>query len=84
MKSVRYLRTSSWKADWDKEETGMSKLGLAGIIYKNGKEVGSYGSSFLSCSYNFQIGNRIHHFWKEDELSQYLQDNGYTVRRGRK
>lgn len=62
----------------------MNRLGLAGVIYKHGKRVGSYGVSFSSCSYSFQIADRIHHFWKEDELSQFLQDNGYTVRGGRK
>ena len=60
------------------------KLGMCGVIYKAGEEVGSYSWSFISCSYSFQIGNNIQHFWREDELAKFLQAHGYVVRTGRK
>lgn len=55
------------------------KLKTTGKILKNGKVVGDYGYSFLSCSFNFQIGNVVHHFWKKEELEKYLVENGYSI-----
>lgn len=55
------------------------KLKSAGVIKKCGKVVGNYRFSYLSCSYSFQINDRIHHFWRQEELEQFLQDNGYTI-----
>lgn len=55
-------------------------IGLAGRIYKDGKEVGSYGCSFLSCSYSWVIGEGTpHHFWKKEEMVDFLHKNGYTL-----
>ena len=55
------------------------KLESAGVIKKNGKVVGNYRFSYLSCSYQFEINGRAHHFWGKEELEQFLQDRGYTI-----
>lgn len=55
------------------------KLKSAGVIKKNGKVVGDYRFSYLSCSFCFQINGRAHHFWGKEELEEHLQKNGYTI-----
>jgi len=55
------------------------KLDLAGKIISDGEVIGSYGYSFASCSFSFEIRGNIHHFWKREDLEYFLAENGYTI-----
>jgi hypothetical protein len=56
------------------------KLNLSGSIYDaNNTKIGEYGYSFISCRYSFVVNKAIHHFFKEDELIEYLTKNNYHI-----
>lgn len=54
------------------------KIGLDGNIYdRNNKKIGSYGYSFISCRFSWEVGGFIHHFYKKEELIDELERLGY-------
>lgn len=55
------------------------KLQLSGVIYKDGKRVGTYGYSFTSCSFSYTINGFSEHFLHKEELIELLEKGGYTI-----
>ena len=55
-------------------------IGIDGNIYdSNNKKVGSYGYSFCSCRFSWEVDGFIHHFYKKQELVDELERLGYHV-----
>jgi hypothetical protein len=55
-------------------------LKLSGKIMKGNKEVGHYSYSFASGRYSFTLNGVSQHFYKEDELIQYITELGYSFK----
>lgn len=49
------------------------------ICDKTNTIIGEYSYSFSNCCFSFTIHGQIHHFWKKEELEEYLLAGGYHI-----